>query len=265
VWNAPPCMPGAGAPRVRPTQAAFAANDADWAAPAPHELAQVQQGRWFRALSTPAQDALLAHGTQLRVPAGRVVQGTGLARGDWFAVVRGSVRLAGVFANGRAFTLSFLKPGEWFGQFTTPGGSAELVEPVAQTDCMLLVVRGSSIKRLASQHPEILLGLLELSYARLAEMTQLVEELQTLPLPQRLARKMVWMLRREPGPPRLCLSQQEWADLLVASRQRVNVALRAMERAGIISLGSRSLQVLSLPGLSELAQRGELRSPKAAA
>lgn len=230
-----------------------------------HERAALQQGPWFRALPAQAQAAMLTQATLHAVAAGQPLGRHGIARNDWFAVTRGSVRLSAVFVSGKAFTLSFMGPGEWFGELSAADDMPNLVEAVAQTDCSVLVIRSASMKRLVSQHPTLLQALLRMSYARLAELERVMEELQTLPLAARLARKIVWLMQRQNGASHLRLSQDEWADLVVASRSRVNLVLRSMEREGVLRLERRSLCVLSLPRLRELALLDLARRPRAAA
>jgi len=53
----------------------------------------------------------------------------------------------------------------------------------------------------------------------------------------------------------LRLSQQDWADLLGASRPRVNGHLRAMARDGIIRIEHRSVRVLEPDRLHALTGR----------
>ncbi|HEY0857393.1 MAG TPA: Crp/Fnr family transcriptional regulator [Albitalea sp.] len=242
-----------------------AANDPRSCGPAWHERAALQQGAWFRALPAQAQEAMLAQTTLHVVPAGQPFGRHGIARNDWFAVTRGSVRLSAVFVSGKAFTLSFIGPGEWFGELSAADDLPDIVEAVAQTDCAVLVIRSASMKRLVSQHPVLLQALLQMSYARLAELERVMEELQTLPLAARLARKIVWLMQRQNGASHLRLSQDEWADLVVASRSRVNLVLRSMEREGVLHLERRALSVLSLPRLRELALLDLARRPRAVA
>lgn len=227
----------------------------------PHDRAAIQQGRWFRALPALAQQAMLAHGRLRCLLAGETLARHGVAHDDWFAVCRGSVRLSGVFASGKAFTLGYLRPGEWHGQLSAADDMPEMTEAVAQTDSTVLVIRRDAMKTLVSQHPALLEALLRMSYARLAEMMRFVEELQTLPLPVRLARKIVSLTQRDNAPcvTMLRLTQQDWADLLGASRPRINAHLRQMERDGVIRLEHRALWILDAERLREL---GELEPPR---
>lgn len=222
-----------------------------------HERAAIQQGRWFRDLPAAAQQALLGHARLHVLLAGEPLCRHGIARDDWFAVCRGDVRLSGVFMSGKVFTLSFMRSGDWFGQLSAVDDMPQMVDAVAQTDCTVLAIRADTMKQLVGHHPALLHALLRMSYARLAELTRVVEEMQTLSLGARLARKILQLASREVADPAqavLRLSQQDWADLLGASRPRVNSHLRAMQRDGIIRLEHRLLCVVDAQRLAVLAQ-----------
>jgi CRP-like cAMP-binding protein len=227
-----------------------------------HERAAIHQGRWFRDLPAATQQALLEHARLRVLLAGEPLCRHGIARDDWFAVCRGQVRLNGVFVNGKVFTLSFLRAGDWFGQLSSVDDMPQMVDAVAQTDCTVLSIRAESMKRLVSEHPCLLEALLRMSYARLRELARVVEELHTLPLEARLARKIMQLAQRENSDPTLAvlrLSQQDWADLLGASRPRVNSHLKSLQRDGILHLEHRCLAVLDAARLSQIAQLEPVR------
>jgi CRP-like cAMP-binding protein len=126
------------------------------------ERVAVQQGPWFRALPAAAQEAMLAQTAPQHLPAGATLGSRGIARNDWFVVTRGSVRLGGVFANGKAFALRFMQPGEWFGQLSAADDLPSVLDTMAQTDCAVLAIRNASMRRLVTQHPALLPALLQI-------------------------------------------------------------------------------------------------------
>jgi CRP/FNR family cyclic AMP-dependent transcriptional regulator len=88
-------------------------------------------------------------------------------------------------------------------------------------------------------------GLLRLQARRIRLLFGQVEDLNTLPLRARLAKQLLHLVRSY-GVPSLSdgdemriglqLAQEELAQLLGASRQRVNQELKAMEREGVIRI-----------------------------
>jgi CRP-like cAMP-binding protein len=92
---------------------------------------------------------------------------------------------------------------------------------------------------------ELYEAMLRLQARRIRQLYGLVEDLNTLPLRARLAKQLLH-LARSYGVPSLSdsdeiriglqLAQEELAQLLGASRQRVNQELKAMEREEVIRI-----------------------------
>jgi CRP/FNR family cyclic AMP-dependent transcriptional regulator len=92
-------------------------------------------------------------------------------------------------------------------------------------------------------------------------MFNLIEDLNTLPLGARLARQIL-MLVKSYGVAQgaeiriaLQLAQEDLAQLLGASRQRVNQELKGFERLGAVRVEPTRLVVLSRDKLLAIAER----------
>ena len=104
--------------------------------------------------------------------------------------------------------------------------------------------------------------MLQLNARRIRQLYGLVEDLNTLPLRARLAKQLVHLVRSY-GSARLSdssetriglqLAQEELAQLLGASRQRVNQELKTMEREGIIRIEPAGLVVRDRQALMRLS------------
>ncbi len=93
----------------------------------------------------------------------------------------------------------------------------------------------------------------------------LVEDLNTLPLRARLAKQLLHLVRSYGVPSLendneirigLQLAQEELAQLLGASRQRVNQELKAMEREDAIRIEAGGLVVRDREALMRIAESG---------
>src|SRR4029079_9947139 len=118
----------------------------------------------------------------------------------------------------------------------------------------LLVVRKADFKELLSLHVELYEALLRLNCRRLRLLFDTVEDLNTLPLSARLAKEILLLARshrrqqgvQSPGGTAvqqgdeirvgLQLAQEDIAQLLGASRQRVNQELKGFEREGAVRI-----------------------------
>lgn len=89
-----------------------------------------------------------------------------------------------------------------------------------------------------------------------------MEDLNTLPLRARLAKQLLHLVRSYGAPSLSCdgeirislqLAQEELAQLLGASRQRVNQELKAMEREEVIRIEPSGLVVCKREALLRIA------------
>ncbi|MCW0038788.1 Crp/Fnr family transcriptional regulator, partial [Acinetobacter baumannii] len=113
----------------------------------------------------------------------------------------------------------------------------------AHGDTTLLCVDKESFHAILATHVEFYDALLRLQAHRIRQTDGLVEDLNTLPLRARLAKQLLHLVRSY-GVTSLSdgseiriglhLAQEELAQLLGASRQRVNQELKAMERENAI-------------------------------
>ena len=116
-------------------------------------------------------------------------------------------------------------------------------------------------KPVAEQHRIDIDALLRLNCRRLRLMFDVVEDLNTRPLAARLA-KQILLLARSYGIEQgeeirigLALAQEDLAQMLGASRQRVNQELKSFERDGAVRVEPTRLVVLSKDKLLAIAQR----------
>ena len=173
----------------------------------------------------------------------------------------GAVRVSSVSLTGKQVTLTYVEPGVWFGDIALFDGLPRTHDADAHGQTTLLCVRKPDFKELLSLHVELYDALLRLNCRRLRLMFDVVEDLNTRPLGARLA-KQILLLARSYGVPEgeeirigLQLAQEDLAQLLGASRQRVNQELKAFERDGAVRIEQTRLVVLRKEKLLAIAER----------
>ena len=184
------------------------------------------------------------------------------ARGDppevWIACARGAVRVSSTSVSGKQITLTYVEPGIWFGDVAIFDGDRRTHDCYAHGDTTILNVAKADFRKILSVHAEFYEALLRLQSRRIRQLYGLVEDLNTLPLRARLAKQLNHLVRSYGAPclsdPQairisLQLAQEELAQLLGASRQRVNQELKQMEREQIIRIEPGGLIVLNRAGL----------------
>lgn len=166
------------------------------------------------------------------------------ARGDvgakLYLVAEGRVRLAVVTDEGRELSFRHAAAGELFGEIATLDGGPRSADATALTDIVAHTLERAALRRLCAERPAIGEQALKFLCRRLRETSSQLEAVALYPLEVRLARFLLFALagRQAPAGKRVPLdlgfSQGELAQLLGATRPKVNGALAALEGAGAI-------------------------------
>jgi CRP-like cAMP-binding protein len=225
------------------------------------ERSNIENGSWFSKLSAPLRADILARAGVRRLADGAMLSARGAAAEDWVGVARGAVRVSSVSLAGKQVTLTYVEPGTWFGDIALFDGMPRTHDANAHGETTLLAVRKADFRELLAHHVELYEALLRLNCRRLRLLFDAVEDLATRPLGSRLA-KQILLLARSYGVVHgeeirigLQLAQEDLAQLLGASRQRVNQELKGFEREGAVRIEPTRLVVLSRPKLLAIAER----------
>jgi CRP-like cAMP-binding protein len=225
------------------------------------ERRNIEAGPWFAKLSESLREAILSRAIVRRLPDGAPIAARGSAAQEWVGVARGAVRIGTVSLAGKQVTLTYCEPGTWFGDIALFDGLPRTHDAHVHGDTTLLVVRKPDFKELLAQHVELYDALLRLNCRRLRLMFDQFEDLNTRPLQSRLARQLL-LLAKSYGVEQgaeirigLQLAQEDLAQLLGASRQRVNQELKGFERDGMLRVEPTRLVLLSRERLLQIADR----------
>ena len=189
------------------------------------EREAINSGRWFSTLSPSLRHDILRCAYVKRFKDGSLIAARGDPPEEWIACARGAVRVSSTSISGKQITLTYVEPGIWFGD--------------------VAIFDGDQRTR------------------RIRQLYGLVEDLNTLPLRARLAKQLLHLVRsygisslsnNEEMRIGLQLAQEELAQLLGASRQRVNQELKAMEREDIIRIEPGGLVVRDRSALMRLTE-----------
>jgi CRP-like cAMP-binding protein len=225
------------------------------------ERSNIESGSWFSKLSQPLREAILSRSVVRRLADGATLSARGAPAEDWCGVAKGAVRVSSVSLSGKQVTLTYVEPGTWFGDIALFDGLPRTHDANAHGETTLLIVRKADFKELLAQHVELYDALLRLNCRRLRLMFDTIEDLNTRPLGARLAKQLLLLARSygvaEGGEIRigLQLAQEDLAQLLGASRQRVNQELKGFEREGAVRVEPTRLAVLSKDKLLAIAER----------
>jgi CRP/FNR family transcriptional regulator, cyclic AMP receptor protein len=224
------------------------------------ERHNIDTGSWFAKLSPALRQAILDCALVRRLHDGERLAVRGAPAQEWCGVAHGAVRVSSVSLAGKQVSLTYVEPGAWFGDIALFDGLPRTHDAHAHGATTLLVVRKPDFKDLLGAHVELYDALLRLNCRRLRLMFDAVEDLNTRPLAARLARQLL-LLARSYGVAEgeeirigLALAQEDLAQLLGASRQRVNQELKGFEREGALRVEPTRLVVLSRDKLLALSE-----------
>ena len=209
------------------------------------EREAINSGRWFTSLSPSLRHDILRCAYVKRFKDGELICARGDSPEEWIACARGAVRVSSTSLSGKLITLTYVEPGIWFGDVSIFDGDSRTHDTYAHGDTTVLCVAKADFRKILSTHTELYEAMLRLHARRIRILFGLVEDLNTLPLRARLAKQLLHLVRSY-GVPSLSdarevriglhLAQEELAQLLGASRQRVNQELKSMEREEAIRI-----------------------------
>jgi CRP/FNR family cyclic AMP-dependent transcriptional regulator len=227
------------------------------------EREAINSGRWFNSLSPSLRHDILRCAYVKRYKDGDLIVARGDPAEEWIACARGAVRVSSTSITGKQITFTYVEPGIWFGDVAMLDGDRRTHDAYAHGDTSILCVASADFQKILAQHVELYEALLRLQARRIRQLFGLVEDLNTLPLRARLAKQLLHLVRSY-GVASLAdgnevriglqLAQEELAQLLGASRQRVNQELKTMEREGAIRIEPGGLVVRSREGLMRIVE-----------
>jgi CRP-like cAMP-binding protein len=201
----------------------------------------------YRALSPEAVAACARDFTDQRFAAGALIFSRGDPGEHMYIVAEGRVRLSVMNEDGRELSDRHAGPGALLGEIAVMDGGPRTADAAAISDVRLHGVSRARLMAQAEAHPSLARGMIGLLCRRLRETTLQLEGIALHSIEVRLARFLLVALggrKPEPGkriPLDLAISQTELAQLLGASRPKVNVALGALEKTGALKRTSDRL------------------------
>ena len=227
------------------------------------ERTAINSGRWFSSLSPSLKHDILRCAFVKRYPDGALISARGDTPDLGVACAKGAVRVSSTTLTGKQVTLTYVEPGVWFGDVAMFDGDRRTHDTYAHGATTILCVTRSDFQKILLQHTELYEALMRLQARRIRLLFGQVEDLNTLPLRARLAKQLLHLARSYgvPNTPvddeqriALQLAQEELAQLLGASRQRVNQELKTLEREGVIRVESTGLVVCEREALLRIGE-----------
>ena len=176
-----------------------------------------------------------------------------------YAVTEGAIELSVLSREGRKLSLDILRPGDMFGEIALFDPSLRTASAVAVGETHLLSVRNADLLRELRHAPELAVDLVKLAGQRMRWMNRQLSEQVFLPMPSRLARKILHLTEHEKtDQPILDMSQTDLAEFVGATREAVSKTLSTWKKRGVVENAKSGLKILDYSGLRALAALDEL-------
>lgn len=225
----------------------------------PEERLAINTGRWFSQLSATAKHDLLRSVSVHRYEDGAVIVEQGSPHDAWCACASGVLRISSTAVSGKQTTLTYLRPGTWFGGPGLFDGGLSMHDVTSEGDSTVLQIRAQDLEAILMGNSDLCRAVLRLQAQQIRRLYLERDELNHHPVRSRLVKHLLSLAHSHgiPGTPDsgftrigLELTQGQLARLVRCSRQQVNTQLKNMERSGLIRIERQGLVICDTAALS---------------
>ncbi len=197
-------------------------------------------------------ERLLAHCHRRRYAAKSTIIYAGDRCESLFFIIKGSVTILIEDDDGREMIISYLNPGDFFGEmglFEADNPAQERSAWVrAKSECEVAEISYTKFRELAQQDPDILYTLGSQMAERLRQTTRKVGDLAFLDVTGRVARTLLDLCRQpdamtHPDGMQIKITRQEIGRIVGCSREMVGRVLKALEEQGLVSVKGKTMVV----------------------
>ncbi len=200
----------------------------------------ISESRWFAELPVEAIDRLANSARIKQYQDGEFVYLVGDTLENLFCIVEGKIRISLISVEGQKFLLTDLEKGQWFGEGAIAQQNTRVQEARAEEDSTILQIPRKLLIAVADDYPVLYKNLLFSHFYRTQAVYELLAGMVFYPLKSRLAARLLNLADkhgRETGDGirlEVKMSQLEFAQMTMGSRQRVNKVLRDWVQRGIL-------------------------------
>jgi CRP-like cAMP-binding protein len=225
----------------------------------------IERNRLFRGLPPATLTQIASLGVRRQYAKGATIFAQSDPADGLYGVVTGRVRISASSADGKELFLNIMEPGDTFGEIALLDGRPRTASASATAACDVVVIPRDQFMGLLRREPELVSHVLELLCQRLRWLSGLTEESALLPVPARLARRLLTlgqMHGQETGKGvRLSISQEEMARFVGLSRQVVNQYLQNWKSRQWVGLGRSNITILDAEALQAIVANDQGEMP----
>lgn len=221
--------------------------------------AWLEERKWMQLLSAQARQRVLTDAYEEQHADKAFVAHKGEPANSWIGVVEGLLKASENFRSGKSLIYSGIPAGSWIGEGSVLKHQPRHYDIVAMQPSLTVHIPRATFRWLLDTSLDFNHFMLEHINERLGQFMGMVETDRIDDPLVKLARSILSLFNPVLYPgmgSSLFVSQEELGELAGLSRQRTNVAIKALENAGLVRANYGNLQILDLKGLDSFARQG---------
>ena len=215
---------------------------------------------WFNELPDSIVDQLVAICKPKKLQASELLHRKNDPADGLYCVLSGRIRISNYTIKGKELILTWLQPGNWFGEISLFDGLPRTHDAHAEEETELLKIPATAFSTLLARQPELYPHFTRLLCQRVRATFSLIDETAALSLKGQLCKRLLLLgegmeqQKSADSPSSLSLSQESLALLLNTSRQTVNKLLQEIQHENAIELHYGKIKILKYEKLLALSQ-----------
>jgi CRP/FNR family cyclic AMP-dependent transcriptional regulator len=213
----------------------------------------------FRDLAPPERDGIAGLSRLRKLRDNELAGSAGRPHEELWIVLQGGLRLSSVTERGDEFVYAVLGPGSFYGLGHVIGSPNAVTDARAFGPTELAAIPGAQFLALLDGNPRLWRHVTGLLLRRLTLAMSVIRDFSVAPLGQRIVRRLLGQAMGGGaeiggiGRIEIRVNQSDLGRMLGSSRSRINAELKRMEGDGLLELGYRSITLLDLGRLREIA------------
>lgn len=177
-----------------------------------------------------------------------------------YCLIEGSIKISNVNQQGKEMVLTWLQPGNWFGEISLFDGLPRTHDSHAEIDSKLLIIPIQAFHELLQKRPDLYPHFMKLLCQRIRATFSLIDETGGLSLKGQLAKRLIVLANGLGQVPQqaitkeIAISQESLAHMLNSSRQTVNKLLHELKRNQVIDIKYGKIQLLDFETLMHIGE-----------
>ena len=179
-----------------------------------------------------------------------------------YLVATGKIKLMRNTLLGREVLLDILQAGEYFGRLALGNPASYTESAIAQTHCCVLQISSQNFEKILGYYPEVTMRVLKAMGQRLEESQEIIKQLSTYTVEQRIAATLVRMTRKLGEQKQMGMliqipfSRQDLAAMTGTTVETVSRVMSRFAAEGLISTGRKWVAVNDLQVLEYIVKEG---------